>query len=45
MSFNAASNTNISDSNNECYEAQLARRHAEVEALLQEQKEKEQLEC
>jgi len=41
MSFNAASNTNISDSNDERYEAQLARRRDEAEALLREQEEKE----
>jgi len=45
MSFNAASNTNISDSNDERYKAQLARRYAEAEALLQEQEEQERLEC
>jgi len=41
MSFNATSNANISDSDDKHYEAQLARRCAEAEALLREQKEKE----
>ena len=45
MSFNATSNTNFSNSDDEHYEAQLAGRHAEMEALLQEQKEKEWLKC
>ena len=45
MSFNATSNANFSNSDNECYETQLARRHAEIEALLQEQEEKEWLKC
>jgi len=45
MLFNATSNANISDSDDERYKAQLARRHAEAEALLREQEEKEQLEC
>jgi len=36
--------TNISDSNNEYYEANLARKRAEAEALLREQEQKEQLE-
>jgi len=40
MSFNAASNANISNFDDECYEAQLARRRAEAETLLQEQEEK-----
>jgi len=44
MSFNATSIANFSDSNNERYKAELARRHAETEALLQEQEEKEWLE-
>ena len=44
MSFNATSIVNFSDSNNECYEAELARRCAEMEALLWEQEEKERLE-
>jgi len=44
MSFNAASTANSSNSNDEHYEAQLARRHAEMEALLREQEEKERLE-
>jgi len=45
MSFNATSTANFSDSDDECYEAQLVRRYAETEALLQEQEEKEWLEC
>ena len=45
MSFNAASNANTSDSNDEHYEAQLARKHVEAEALLWEQEEKERSEC
>jgi len=40
MSFNATSIANFSDSDNERYKAKLARRHAEIEALLQEQEEK-----
>jgi len=36
---------NLSDSNDERYEANLARRRAKTEALLREQEEKEQLEC
>jgi len=43
MSTNATSNANFSDSDDKRYEAQLARRHAEIEALLQEQEEKERL--
>jgi len=35
---------NLSDSDNERYEASLARKRAEVEALLSEQEQKEQLE-
>ena len=35
---------NISDSNDERYEANLARKHAEAKALLWEQKQKEWLE-
>jgi len=45
MSFNATSIANFSDSDDKHYEAELTRRCAEMEALLQEQKEKEQLEC
>jgi len=45
MSFNSTSIANLSNSNNEHYEAELARKYAEVEALLQQQEEKEQLEC
>jgi len=43
MSFNSTSITNLSDSNNESYEAGLVKRHAEVENLLRQQKEKEHL--
>ena len=45
MSTNAISNANLSNLDDEHYEAQLARRHAEMEALLWEQEEKEWLEC
>ena len=34
MSTNAISNANLSNLDDEHYEAQLARRHAEMEALL-----------
>jgi len=34
MSFNSTLIANLSDSNDKSYEAELARRHAEVEALL-----------
>jgi len=44
MSFNSTLNVNLSDSDDESYEAELARRRAEVEALLRQQKEKERLE-
>jgi len=44
MSFNTISNDDFFDSNNECYEAELAKRCAKTEALLQEQEEKEWLE-
>jgi len=44
MSFNSTSIANLSDSNDESYEAELARRRAEVEALLRQQEEKERLE-
>jgi len=43
MSFNSTLITNLSDSNDESYEAGLARRHAEVENLLRQQEEKEHL--
>jgi len=36
---------NISDSDNERYEANLAKKYAEAEALLQEQEQKDWLEC
>ena len=41
MSFNSTLIANLSDSNDKSYEAELARRHAEVEALLWQQEEKE----
>ena len=44
MSFNSTSITNLSDSDDESYEAELARRRAEVETLLRQQKEKKRLE-
>ena len=44
MSFNSTSIANLSDSDDESYEAGLARRRAEAEALLQQQEEKERLE-
>ena len=44
MSFKSTSIGNLSNSDNELYEAELARRHAEVKALLRQQKEKECLE-
>ena len=44
MSFNSTSIANLSDSDDESYEAGLARRCAEVENLLRQQEEKERLE-
>jgi len=44
MSFNSTSIINLSDSDDESYKAELARRRAEVETLLQQQKEKKRLE-
>jgi len=44
MSFNSTSITNLSDSNDESYKAGLARKCAEAETLLRQQKEKECLE-
>jgi len=44
MSFNSTLIANLSDSDDKSYEAELARRRAEVEALLQQQEEKERLE-
>jgi len=44
MSFNSTSIANLSDSDDESYEAGLARRHAEAETLLQQQEEKKRLE-
>ena len=41
MSFNSTSIANLSDSDDESYEAGLARRRAEVEILLRQQEEKE----
>ena len=43
MSFNSLSVANLFNSDNEQYEAKLARRCANVETLLQQQEEKEQL--
>jgi len=45
MSFNSTLIANLSDSDDESYEAGLARRHAEAENLLRQQEEKERLEC
>ena len=45
MSFNSTSIANLSDSNDESYEAELARRCAEAETLLRQQEERERLEC
>jgi len=44
MSFNSTSIVNLSDSDDESYKARLARRHAEAENLLRQQKEKKCLE-
>jgi len=44
MSSNSTSIVNLSDSDDESYEAGLARRHAEAEILLRQQEEKERLE-
>ena len=44
MSFNSTLIANLSDSDDESYEAGLARRRAEAENLLRQQKEKECLE-
>jgi len=44
MSFNHTSIANLSDSDDESYEAGLARRCAEAETLLRQQEEKERLE-
>jgi len=44
MSFKFTSIVNLSDFDDEIYKAELARRHAKVEALLRQQKEKEHLE-
>jgi len=41
MSFISTSIANLSDSDDKQYEAKLARRCAETETLLQQQKEKE----
>ena len=43
MSFNHTSIVNLSDSDDESYEAGLARRRAEAETLLRQQEEKERL--
>jgi len=45
MSFNSTSIVNLSDSDDESYEAGLVRRRAEAETLLRQQEEKERLEC
>jgi len=44
MSFNSTLIVNLSDSNDESYETELARRCAEVETLLRQQEEKGRLE-
>ena len=43
MSFNSTLIANLSDSDDESYEAELARRRTEAEALLRQQEEKERL--
>jgi len=45
MSFKSTSITNLFDSDDELYEAELARRHTKAETLLWQQEEKECLEC
>jgi len=45
MSFKFNSVATLSDSNNERYKVELARRHTEAETLLCQQEEKECLEC
>jgi len=45
MSFNSNSVATLSNSNDEYYEVQLARRRTETETLLRQQEEKEHLEC
>ena len=45
MSFKSTSITNLSDSDDELYEAELARRCTEAETLLRQQEKKERLEC
>jgi len=44
MFFNSILIANLSDFDNESYEAELARRHAKAETLLRQQEEKERLE-
>ena len=44
MSLNSTSIANLSDSNDESYKAELARRCTEAETLLRQQKEKKCLE-
>jgi len=44
MFFNSTSIANLSDSDDESYEAELARRYAEAETLLRQQEEKKRLE-
>jgi len=45
MSFVFTSTSNLFDSDDEHYEAEIARRCTEMETLLCQQEEKEQLEC
>ena len=45
MSFKSTSIANLSDFDDELYEAELVKRHAKAEALLWQQEEKEYLEC
>jgi len=44
MFFKSTSIAHLSDSDDELYEAELVRRHTEVETLLRQQKEKKHLE-
>jgi len=44
MSFVSTSTANLFNSDDEYYEAEIAKRHAEMEVLLYQQEEKEQLE-
>ena len=45
MFFNSTSIANLSDSNDKCYETDLARKRAEMKALLWKQEEKECFDC